>query len=109
MHPVDLSRVRRVPLKTRGNKVALGRFAGPPQPGRSFADFLTSLPKILAGEDFVQVVEAIIRAHRDTRPVIVGMGAHVLKCGLSPVMIDLNGTRHRHGRGSQRVRGHSRV
>ena len=89
MHPIDLSRIRTIPLQARENKVALGRFARPPQSGRTFADFLTSLPKILAGEDFRKVVEAVVTAHRNGRPVIVGMGAHVIKCGLSPIIIDL--------------------
>jgi hypothetical protein len=89
MQPIDLSRIRTIPLQTRKNKVALERFARPPQPGRSFADFLSSLPKILAGEDFRKVVEAIVKTHRNGCPVIVGMGAHVIKCGLSPIVIDL--------------------
>ncbi|MCS6859894.1 MAG: hypothetical protein NZT92_06200 [Abditibacteriales bacterium] len=86
---IDLSQVRTVPLDARPSKVAVERFAQPPQAGRSFADFVASLPHILAGEDFRQVVDSIVTAHRRGRPVIVGMGAHVIKCGLSPVLIDL--------------------
>ncbi len=89
MLPVDLNQVRTVPLQARANKVNLDRFARPPQPGRSFADFLRSLPAILAGSDFHNVVESIVRARRHGRPVILGMGAHVLKCGLSPILIEL--------------------
>ncbi len=89
MRPIDLSRIRTIPLRGRGNKVALEEFAQPPQVGRSFADFLASLPHVLTGEDFRWVVEAVVTAHRSGRPVIVGMGAHVIKCGLSPVIIDL--------------------
>lgn len=89
MRPVDLSRVRTIPLETRDNKVALCQFARPPQAGRSFADFLASLPGILAGGDFRAVVNALVAAHRAGRPVIIGMGAHVIKCGLNPVLIDL--------------------
>jgi hypothetical protein len=86
---IDLSRVHTIPLQTRSSKVALERFAQPPKAGRSFAEFIESLPKILTGEDFRAVVEAIVTAHRNNRPVIVGMGAHVIKCGLSPILIDL--------------------
>src|SRR5207302_2390294 len=64
-------------------------FARPPEAGRSFAAFLATLPSILAGRDFQQVVEAIVTAHRGGRPVIVGMGAHVIKCGLNPIVIEL--------------------
>jgi deoxyhypusine synthase len=89
MQPLDLTRVQPIPLQSRQNKVVLERFARPPEPGRSFAGFVESLPQILAGEDLRMVVEAIVTAHRKGRPVILGMGAHVIKCGLSPVIIDL--------------------
>jgi hypothetical protein len=89
LRPIDLSRVRTIPPQARENKVTVQKFAQPPRPGRGFADFLTSLPQILAGDDFRRVVEAIATAHENGRPVIVGMGAHVIKCGLSPVIIDL--------------------
>ena len=89
MRPIDFSQVRTIPLQTRQSKVALERFAQPPQAGRSFAEFIESLPKILTGEDFRAVVEAIVTAHYNGRPVIVGMGAHVIKCGLSLILIDL--------------------
>jgi hypothetical protein len=84
-----LNRVRTVPLQARPNKVNLRQFAQAPQPGKTVAEFLRGLPGILAGEDFRQVVEAVVRARRNGRPVIMGLGAHVLKCGLGPVLIDL--------------------
>jgi hypothetical protein len=89
MEPIDLNRVRTIPLETRQNKVSFAAFAQPPRAGRSFAEFVGSLPGILAGEEFRQVVEAVVQAHRNGRPVIIGMGAHVIKCGLSPIIIDL--------------------
>jgi len=89
MQPVDLNRVRTIPLEARPNKVALTGFAQPPKAGRSFAEFLAGLPGILVGNDFREVVAAIVAARRNGRPVIVGMGAHVIKCGLNPVLIDL--------------------
>ena len=87
--PVDLSRVRTVPLTARPNKVAAGAFAKPPVKGQSAADFLAGLPRLLAGDDFRALVAAIVAARRAGRPVVVGFGAHVIKCGLSPVLIDL--------------------
>jgi hypothetical protein len=89
MQPIDLSRVRTVPLNARANKVALGRFAQPARKGQSVRDFLAGLPDILAASDFRAVVEAVLAARRRGALVIAGMGAHVIKCGLSPVLIDL--------------------
>lgn len=87
--PVDLSRVRTIPLQVRPNKVSRSNFARPPRKGQSAAEFLSGLPHILAGADFRSVVTAVVRARQNGRPVVFGFGAHVLKCGLSPVVIDL--------------------
>jgi hypothetical protein len=87
--PVDLTRVRTVPLQLRPNKVSKDHFARPPRKGQSAADFLSGLPHILAGADFRKVVAAVVNARKNARPVVFGFGAHVLKCGLSPVVIDL--------------------
>jgi hypothetical protein len=87
--PVDLSRARTIPLQTRANKVALDRFARPPRKGQTVADFLAGLPGILAGDDFRAVVDAVVTARRNGRPVLAALGAHVIKCGLGPVLIDL--------------------
>lgn len=87
--PIDLSRVRTIPLQARANKVSREKLAGPPQRGRSFAQFLDSLPRIMAAEDLRAVVQAIVRARQNGRPVIAGLGGHMVKCGLSPVLIDL--------------------
>lgn len=86
--PVDLSRVRTIPLTVRPNKVSLTTFAKPPVKGQSAAAFLAGLPHILAGDDFRAVVNAVVEARRNGRPVILGFGAHVIKCGLSPILID---------------------
>ncbi len=87
--PVDLGQVKTYPLSQRQNKVKAADFARPCSAGLSLRDFLDSLPHILAGEDFRQVVKAIVEAHRTGRPVIWAMGAHVIKCGLSPLVIEL--------------------
>ena len=51
--------------------------------------FLKKLPDALAVHDFRSVVGAIVRARNQERPVILGMGAHPIKLGLSPVIIEL--------------------
>lgn len=87
--PIDLSRLRTLSLAERPSKVRVDDFGRPARAGASFADFFGALPRILFGEDVRAVVDAIVRAHRGRRPVAVGLGAHVIKCGLSPVLIDL--------------------
>ncbi len=57
--------------------------------GDSFKAFMEGLPDILAASDIKAVVEAVIKAKRNKRPVVLGMGAHPIKVGLSPVIIDL--------------------
>jgi hypothetical protein len=89
MEPIDLSRVKTVPLGQRRNKVASADFAKPAREGRSFRDFLASLPNVLAGGDLRAVIDGIVAARRRGRPVVLGLGAHVIKCGLSPLLIDL--------------------
>ncbi|RJQ56982.1 MAG: hypothetical protein C4526_00355 [Nitrospiraceae bacterium] len=86
--PISLGRVKTCRLKTRMSKVGLDK-AGRPFRGGDFRDFLGSLPDLLAVKDFRAVVDSIIRARKSSRPVILGMGAHPIKVGLSPVIINL--------------------
>jgi len=53
----------------------------------SLARFLDGLPRYLAAADFRCVVEAIVRARRRGAPVLLGMGAHFIKVGLSPLLL----------------------
>jgi len=87
--PLDFGRIRTYPIKERPNKVHLDEVARVWQAGGSFAKFIDSLPRILVGNDFRAVVEATVAAIRNQRPVVVMMGAHPIKCGLNPVLIDL--------------------
>jgi hypothetical protein len=87
--PTDLSGLRTVSLKDRGGKVRQSDFAAVCQPGSGIAGLLNSLPKILAGDSFRAVVGAVAAARSQGKPVIWGMGGHVIKCGLAPVLIDL--------------------
>lgn len=77
------------PIATRSFKVKTGDFAAPPATSGSFADFWNGLPKILAAESLRKVAAAIHTAKRKGKPVVVAFGAHVLKTGLGPVLIDL--------------------
>jgi hypothetical protein len=85
----DLSGVRTYPLKSRPSKVRVEDFARPAVPAASIGAWLDSLPNLLAGTDFRSVVRAIVEARRDGGGVVWGLGAHVIKTGLGPVVIDL--------------------
>jgi len=85
---LDLSRVRTYPLRTRRSKVAKQFLATPPRKGMSLAGWLAGLPDILAARDFSVVVQAIASRHRAGKRVVMGMGAHPIKVGLSPLIID---------------------
>ncbi len=87
--PADLKKVRTHAIGARKNKVGVAQFGRPSRKGEGFTAFLDSLPDILAARDFRAVVEAVLRAHRAGRPVVLAMGGHVIKCGLSPVVIEL--------------------
>ena len=87
--PLDLSKVRTYSLSDRHSKVNSDDFAKTWQKGSTFRAFLDSLPEILAGRDLGKVISAIVRAYLDDRTIIFGMGAHVIKVGLNPIIIDL--------------------
>jgi hypothetical protein len=78
-----------VPVSGRPNKVRAEEFAHPPADDRSFGAFLRALPDVLAARDFARVVDAVASAARAHRGVVVMLGGHVVKTGLSPVLLDL--------------------
>ena len=85
----DLADVKTYPLKSRTSKARAEDFARPVGPRASVAALLDSLPDILAAADFKAVVRAIRDAKRTDGGIVWGMGAHVIKTGLGPVVIDL--------------------
>ena len=89
MKKIDLTKIRSYSLKDRPSKVRTDDFARPHKQGRSFKDFFASLPNILAANHLKEVAAAIVQARKDKRPVMLGMGAHAIKVGLNPVIIDL--------------------
>ncbi|MDD5166769.1 MAG: deoxyhypusine synthase family protein [Candidatus Omnitrophica bacterium] len=86
---ININKVRTYRLNSRQSKVKKDDFAKPPTRGRSFAQFYGSLPDILKARDLCAVTEAITRAHKNKKAVIFMAGAHVIKCGLNPVLIEL--------------------
>jgi len=87
--PIDLTGVQTYPLAGRKSKVSSGDFAKTWRKGSSLRQFLANLPDILAGEQLKSVISAIASAYKNERTVVFGMGAHVIKVGLNPVVIDL--------------------
>jgi hypothetical protein len=85
----DLSDVKTYPLKSRKSKARAEDFARPVASGASVGTLVDSLPNILAAADFKAVVGAIREAKRTDGGIVWGMGAHVIKTGLGPVLIDL--------------------
>ena len=87
--PISLKSVKTYSIKGRKSKVSLSAFAVPPAKADMFKTFIDKLPDILAVNDLRAVVKAIVRSRKNNRPVILGMGAHPIKVGLSPIIIDL--------------------
>ncbi|MBI4462032.1 MAG: hypothetical protein HY653_03910 [Acidobacteria bacterium] len=89
VEPLQLKGLKTEPLAKRPSKVTVRDFARPYKRGSRFADYLKTLPAILAAHDFRRLVEAILAARRKNKPVLWGLGGHVIKVGLAPVLIDL--------------------
>jgi|UniRef100_A0A7C3UZC6 hypothetical protein len=87
--PLPLKGLTTYSLKDRPSKVSHQDFARPWTRGGGLREFLERLPKILAGRSLREIAAAWVQARRQDRPVLLGMGAHPLKVGLGPVLIDL--------------------
>jgi hypothetical protein len=85
----DLSTIRTYPLASRASKTRVEDFGRPLSPGASFKSWFDSLPDILGGADLRRAVRAIVDARSRGAGIIWGLGAHVIKTGVSPVVIDL--------------------
>jgi hypothetical protein len=87
--PFDLSGISTYPLKDRPSKVEVSAFGRPHAAGGSVAEFLEGLPGILGSQRLRDLAHAIVRARGAGKPVLWGLGGHVIKTGLSPILIDL--------------------
>ncbi|MBI4459354.1 MAG: hypothetical protein HY648_04770 [Acidobacteria bacterium] len=87
--PLDRTGLKTIPLAQRPAKVTVSQFAAPYEKGQGLKGLLDSFPQILAGNSFRAVVKAIGQAWENNKPVIWGLGGHVVKVGLGPVLIDL--------------------
>jgi hypothetical protein len=87
--PIDLSAVHTVSLAARGGKVKTSDFASVHTKGARLGAWLDSLPHLLAADALRGVIGALEQARAARREIIWGLGGHVIKCGLAPVLIDL--------------------
>jgi len=89
IHPIALGAVHTYSLASRKSKVSIREFAKPPARNASLTKVLDSLPNILAAEDLRNVLSAIHSARKQRKAILWGIGGHVIKVGLGPVLIDL--------------------
>jgi len=89
LEPLELAKVRTYPLASRHSKVKLEDFAGPIEGGATVEEFLESLPNVLAVQSLRKIAERMRRARELKKPIIWGIGGHVIKTGLAPLIIDL--------------------
>jgi hypothetical protein len=89
IQPLTFGSVRTYPLASRKSKVSIRDFARIPKKTGSLSAFLDSLPKILAAEELRQLLAAVHRAKKQNKAVLWGIGGHVIKVGLGPLLIEL--------------------
>jgi hypothetical protein len=87
--PMDFEGVSTYPLADRKSKVHAEMFAKPPDGSETVLSFISKLPHILAGDSLRTLIRAILYAHSSRKPIIWGLGGHVIKVGLGPVLNDL--------------------
>lgn len=86
---IDLKKAKTTPLARRKNIESVGRFAKAAKKAGTFREFYDSMPEVLAARDLKALVRDVAAARKAGRHVVLGIGAHVIKCGLSPMIIDL--------------------
>ncbi|MCC6483654.1 MAG: deoxyhypusine synthase family protein [Armatimonadetes bacterium] len=86
---IDLSQITPTSIQGRESKVHIADFASPLKPGATVRELIDSLPHILAGDDLRTAIDAVAQAALKRRAVVLCFGAHVIKTGQAPVLIDL--------------------
>lgn len=87
--PISFDNIKTYSLKDRDSKVSVNDFGKVWKAGGTMKDWLDSLPGLLAGKDILEISGYILKAVKSKKMVILGMGAHPIKVGLNPVIIDL--------------------
>jgi len=89
VEPFDLNRIRSYPLKDRESKVSVSALGRPHARGAALSQFLDGLPAILGAQDLRDLAKAIVQARGRRAAVLWGLGGHVIKTGLAPILVDL--------------------
>lgn len=89
LSPLEFDGISTYPISERASKVDATMFAEPVDATDTIGTFLDRLPRILAADELRALAAAIATAHDSGRPILWGMGGHVIKCGLAPIFIDL--------------------
>lgn len=87
--PIDLDKISTYELESRPSKVTVEDFSAPVNTDDSLKEFLAKLPDILAVKSLREIAFQIRRAKKLNKPIIWGIGGHVVKTGLAPLIIDL--------------------
>jgi hypothetical protein len=87
--PLQFDKLRTYSVHDRHSKVSVDDFASPVHPAMSVSQLIQCLPAQLMGIDFPEFISRTAKAHQQQHPIILGMGAHVIKVGLNPILISL--------------------
>ena len=88
-HPLNFNSVKTYALASRPSKVTVKDFAVPVEKNDTLKQFLDKLPDILAVQSLREIAEQVRRARKLEKPVVWGIGGHIVKTGLAPVIVDL--------------------
>ncbi|MCP5051815.1 MAG: hypothetical protein GY940_31905, partial [bacterium] len=86
---LNKKKLKTISINDRKSLVDVEEFGHPFEPGSGFGGFLKSLPQFLAAKDLLEFSGHVRNARKKDKPIILGLGAHTVKVGLSPVIIDL--------------------
>jgi hypothetical protein len=87
--PMSKGNLKTYPLRSRKSKVEIGDFSQAYSPGEPFSSFVEGLPDILAGKDFKDFLGLMDNARKKQKAIVYALGAHVIKVGLAPVILDM--------------------
>src|SRR6266513_1699755 len=89
LHPITLGAVHTYPLASRNSNVRISHSRKPAAVNASLTKVLDSLANILAAEDLRRLLGAIHMARKQRKAILWGIGGHIIKVGLGPVLLDL--------------------
>ena len=89
IEPLEFTQISTYPIASRKSKVHAGMFGKPMEGSENVLGFISKLPHILAADRLRALIRAILYARLSNKPVIWGLGGHVIKVGLAPIINDL--------------------